>query len=315
MRANVAALCLSLFAGVAVCSAQNTQPAAASPQPDYSYVNCAGFITDQKVPDEIRVISGEQSNDKITFSRGDYVYINRGQDKGIRVGDRFSVVRPEIADYLGLDGIPFAGDVYHALRHQKQADPNNVEWFKSQNKLLRAMGTTYSDLGQIRIINVSPRVSIGQITFSCGYMQRGDLLRPFEERPSPPYKDPAAFDHFAPISGKPVATLVTGTGFIQTFGHDDTGYVNIGNAQGVKVGDYLRFFRYQGRMAQIIPQTKGDQYELYGFGTAGAKYAPKDLPREILGEGIVLNVSRNSATILVTYSTIEIQAGDYVEVE
>jgi hypothetical protein len=290
MRANVAALCLSLFAGVAVCSAQNAPQTSTATQPDYSFVNCAGFISDQKVPDEIKLISGEQSNYKVTFARGDYVYINRGQDKGVRVGDKFSVVRHEI-------------------------DPNYVEWFKSQNKILRAMGTQYVDLGQVRVVTVQPKVSIGEVVFSCGYMQRGDVLRPFEERPSPPYKDAAAFDHFAPVSGKPVATLIAGTGYIQTLGRDDTGYVNIGNAQGVKVGDYLRIFRYQGRMNQIIPQTKDDQYELYGFGTAGAKYTPKDLPREVLGEGIVLNVSRNSATVLITYSTIEIYAGDYVEVE
>jgi hypothetical protein len=199
------------------------------------------------------------------------------------------------------------------VRHE--IDPNYVEWFKSQNKILRAMGTQYVDLGQVRVVNVQPKVSIGEVVLSCGYMQRGDVLRPFEERPSPPYKDAAAFDHFAPVSGKPVATLIAGTGYIQTLGRNDTGYVNIGNAQGLKVGDYLRVFRYQGTMNQIIPQTRGDQYELYGFGTAGAKYAPKDLPREVLGEGIVLNVSRNSATVLITYSTIEIYAGDYVEVE
>jgi|SRR5271154_1670355 len=290
MRATVAALCLFLFAGVAVSPAQNTQQGATLPQPDYSFVNCSGFITDQKVPDEIKLISGEQSNYKVTFARGDYVYINRGQDKGVRVGDRFSVVRHE-------------------------TDPVDVEWFKSQHKILKAMGIQYSDLGQVRVVTVQPKISIGEVVFSCAYMQRGDILRPMEDRPAPPFKDPATFDHFAPISGKPVAMLVAGTNFTQTLGRDDTGYVNMGNAQGLKVGDYLRVFRYQGRMNQTVPQTEADQYELYGFGTAGAKYAPKDLPREVLGEGIILNVSRNSATMLITYSTIEIYAGDYVEVE
>jgi len=290
MRATVAALCLSLFAGAAVCPAQNTQQSSTATQPDYSFVNCAGFITEQKVPDEIKLISGEQSNYKVTFARGDYVYINRGLDKGVRVGDRFSVVRHE-------------------------TDPEKVEWFKSQNKILKAMGIQYSDLGQVRVVNVQPKVAVAEVVFSCAYMQRGDVLRPMEERPSPPFKDPATFDHFAPISGKPVAMLVSGTNFIQTLGRDDTGYINMGNAQGLKVGDYLRVFRYQGRMNQTVPQTENDQYELYGFGTAGAKYTPKDLPREVLGEGIVLNVSRNSATVLITYSTIEIYAGDYVEVE
>jgi hypothetical protein len=290
MRAKLAALCLSVFASAAVCSAQNAAPTGGSTQPDYSFVNCVGFVTDQKVSDEIRLISGEQSNYKVTFARGDYVYINRGQDKGVRVGDRFSVVRHE-------------------------DDPNSVEWFKSQNKLLKAMGTSYTDFGQVKVVNVQPKVSIGEVTFSCGFMQRGDILRPYEDRPAPPFKDPATFDHFAPVSGKPVGTVVIGSGFVQTIGKHDAVYVNLGSAQGLKVGDYMRVFRNQGRMSQTVPQTEGDQYELYGFGSAGAKYTPKDLPREVLGEGIVLNVSRNSATVLITYNTIEIFPGDYAEIE
>ena len=290
MRAKVAALCFSVFAAAAVCPAQNAPQTGGSTQPDYSFVNCAGFVSDQKVSDEIHLISGEQSNYKITFARGDYVYINRGQDKGVRVGDRFSVVRHEV-------------------------DPDGVEWFKSQNKLLKAMGSEYTDLGQVKVVTVQPRVSIGEVTFTCGFMQRGDILRPYEERPSPPFKEPASFDHFAPVSGKPVGTVVTGSGFVQTIGIHDAVYVNLGAAQGVKVGDYMRVFRNQGPMGQTVPQTKNDQYELYGFGSAGGKYTPKDLPREVLGEGIVLNVSRNSATLLITYSTIEIFPGDYAEIE
>jgi len=38
-------------------------------------------------------------------------------------------------------------------------------------------------------------------------------------------------------------------------------------------------------------------------------------PREVLGEGIVINVSRNSSTVLITYSSIAMYTGDYVEIE
>lgn len=303
MRANLAALCLSVFASAVVCSAQNTPQTGGSAQPDYSFVNCAGFITDQRVSDEIRLISGEQSNYKITFARGDYVYINRGQDKGVRVGDRFSVVRPETDPMNVTTHLIFLPGV------------SSVQWFKSQNKLIKAMGTQYIDLGQVKVVNVQPKVSIGEVTFSCGFMQRGDILRPYEERPSPPFKEPSTFDHFAPVSGKPVGTVVTGSGFVQTIGIHDAVYINLGAAQGVKMGDYMRVFRNQGPMGLTAPQTKNDQYEVYGFGSAGAKYTPKDLPRQVLGEGIVLNVSRNSATVLITYSTTEIFPGDYAEIE
>jgi hypothetical protein len=39
------------------------------------------------------------------------------------------------------------------------------------------------------------------------------------------------------------------------------------------------------------------------------------LPRELLGEGIVLNVTRGAATVLITYSSAEMYAGDFAEIE
>lgn len=291
MRARLAALSLFVFLGAAASSAQEApQAAPAIPQPDYSSVNCSGFLTDQRVPDEIRLVSGEQSNYKITFALRDYVYINRGQDKGVRVGDRFSVVRPD-------------------------KDPADVPWFKWQTKLLRAMGTMYRDTGQVRVVNVHPKVSIAQVIFSCGYMQRGDVVLPYQDRPTPPFKDPAAFDYFAPVSGKPVAMVVAGKDYGQLFGKLSPVYVNLGTNQGVKVGDYFRIFRYQGTMAETIPQTRDYQYAMYGFGSAPTRYSWNDLPREVLGEGIVLSVSRNSSTVLITYSRSQIYTGDYVEIE
>jgi hypothetical protein len=290
MRARIAVLSLSVFLGAGVSSAQNAAPAGPIPQVDYSTVNCSGFVTDQKVPDEMQIVSGEQSNYKITFARGDYVYINRGMDKGVRVGDRFSVVRPV-------------------------KDPTDVPWFKWQEKLLKAMGTIYMDAGQLRVVNVQPKVSVARVSFSCEFMQRGDILVPYQDRPAPPYKDPAAFDHFAPVSGKPVAMLVAGKDYTQVFGKLSPVYVNLGTNQGVKVGDYFRIFRYQGSNAETVEVDKGYQYKLYGFGSAPMRYEWNDLPREVLGEGMVLSVSRNSSTMMITFTSIEAYAGDYVEIE
>jgi hypothetical protein len=39
------------------------------------------------------------------------------------------------------------------------------------------------------------------------------------------------------------------------------------------------------------------------------------LPREVIGEGIVINEGPNASTMLITYSSLEVYAGDYVEVE
>jgi len=291
MRANVASLCLAFFLGGAICSAQEAAPQVAGPasQPDATAVYCSGFYSD-KVSEEWQLVSGEQSNYKIVFSLRDYVYINRGSNQGVKEGDRYSVVRPE-------------------------ADANKVQWFKWQEKLTKAMGTGYVDAGQIRVVKVQPNVSTAEVTFSCGVMQRGDIVRPFEERPVGPYKEAGKFDHFAPVSGRPVAMVVAGKDYRVAAGKFDSVYINLGTSQGVKVGDYFRIFRYQGSLAESAPQTKGYQYMLYGYGSASKKYEWNDLPREVIGEGIVLSSARNSSTVLITFSSLEVYTGDYVELE
>lgn len=295
MRASLTGLGLSVVAGVAICLAHTASPnppsaEAEARKADYTAVYCSGFLSSTKLPYDTYLISGEQSNYKITFASGDYVYINRGQDKDVKVGDRYMVARPI-------------------------TDPLAVEWFKGQNKLFKAMGMLYQDAGHLRVVNVQPKVSIAQVVFSCDYMQRGDVVRPFEERPQPPFKSSAAFDHFAPVSGKPVGTIVESRDFADTVGRGNTMYINLGASQGVNVGDYVRVFRYQGTMAEMAPQTKDYQYQIYGFGSTPVRYSWKDLPREVLGEGIVINVSKNASTVFITFSSIEMFVGDYVEIE
>jgi len=298
MRAIAAGMGLGvLLAGASAFTQSNpppqnvsTQPAVSTASPDYSSVYCSNFVTSDLGRQDSYLISGEESNSKLIFGLRDYVFINRGSNQGVRVGDRYSVFRPE-------------------------EDLAKVQWFKWQDKLIKAMGTLYKDTGQLKVLNVQPNVSTAEIIFACDYLQRGDLISPFQERPSPPYKPASAFDVFAPVSGKSVGMLVRGKEFSQLYGKLSTVYVNLGTNQGVRVGDYLRVFRYQGSHAQLAPSFEDFQYAMYGFGSAPVKYQWNDLPRDILGEGIVLNVGPNSSTLLITLCRIDMWAGDYVEVE
>jgi len=299
MRANAATMCLGILLAAVGASAQgnapsqvvsSTQAVGAQTSPDFTAVYCAGFISDEKMQDDMRLISGEQSNVKIVFARGDYVYINKGSNQGVRVGDRFLAIRPV-------------------------SDPVQVKWFKWQYKLLKAMGTMYADTGQVVVTGVQPNVSTAQVAFTCNYLQRGDILKPMQERPSPPYKPAAQFDHFAPVSGKSVGMLVIGQDYTQVYGQNSNVYVNLGTNQGVRVGDYFRIFRYQGSHAETAASTPDVQYKLFGFGSTPQKYEWNDLPREVLGEGIVIRVDHNASTMFVTHTTIDTYAGDYVEIE
>jgi hypothetical protein len=300
MRANfapklAARLCVALLLGAGVCLSQEpvVMNQALSSGPDHpwkSSVYCSGFYTSEKVSDDLRLVSGEQSEYKINFVEGNTVYLSKGSSQGVKEGDHFSVIRAE-------------------------KDPLRVPWFKWQDRLTDAMGTHYTDLGQLTVIKAEPNIAIAKVSLSCEFMQRGDIALPYSERPAGPFKDPKEFDSLAPSSGKPKAMVVQGKNTAQMSGLWDIVFVNLGTKQGVKVGDYFRMFRHQGTMDQTIPVQKDYQDTLYGFGSNPKHYGWNDLPREVLGEGIVLNAGQNASTVLITTVRNQIYAGDYVELE
>ena len=70
--------------------------------PRASDVYCSGLVTSESVPQDTYVITGEESETKITFNEGDYVYVNKGSDQGVKVGDEFSVIR-SVKDPYGIE--------------------------------------------------------------------------------------------------------------------------------------------------------------------------------------------------------------------
>jgi len=273
---------LALATGTAVAQ----QPASV-PTPGDIY--CSGLVTNEGVPYDTYLISGEESDPKTTFLQGDFIFINKGASQGVKVGDEFLAMRPV-------------------------KDPVKIGWFVRQPYVRHYMGRQWRDLGKVRVIVVQPNVSIAQIVYACDLLYRGDYLRPFTERPAPPMKTEKV-DRFAPASGGKLAMVGSTKNFEAIVGTHDVVYVNLGSSQGVKVGDYFRFFRYQGTRQETAYQLRGMAYEVYGFGSAPARYTSKDLPRDILGEGVVLRVSPNAATVLITSTLRPIYLGDYVELE
>lgn len=253
-------------------------------------VYCSGIVTTKNPPTSTQIVSGEQSDSKLTFYAGDYVYINRGASKGVKPGDEFSVVR-KVDDYT------------------------HYGWFTMQDELLHQMGTQWADIGRVKVLIAGKNVSTAQVENSCDFMQRGDVLVPFEDRPVPPLKPEKDFDRFAPPSGKAKAMVVSGKAFQMESGNYDILYVNLGADKGVKVGDYFRIFRYQGDRHQNLFQLPDVATNGYGYGSAPAGYNWTNLPREVIGEGVVLRTSPKASTVLITYSLREVFEGDYVEIE
>jgi hypothetical protein len=295
MRIKLTYRVLMIGLNVGLCSLASMGVARAQQQPYVSTgltdadMYCSDVITDQPVPSETYVISGENARYKTTFGQGDEIYINRGAENGVRVGDQFEVIRA-ISD---TDGTP---------------------WFQYQVMLSRAMGTRYADIGRLRVIHVEAKTSTTVMSFDCLPIQRGDILRPFVARPIPQFHQ-AKLDPYAPPSGKKTAMIVSGKDYTVLAGPGRIVYVNLGSAQGVRVGDYFRVFRYQGTHLETNYQVRDTAYKAYGFGSAPVAYEWNNLPRQVLGEGIVLRIGPNSSTVLVTDLRFEIFAGDYVELE
>ncbi len=281
--------CVSyLILSMALTSALYAQQTPTAPRDHDIY--CAGTVTMEPPAGDTYVISGVESAIRIAFNQGDLVFINRGANQGVQVGSEFLVSRP----------------VKEELR---------IPWFVWQGDLLRAMGATYADIGRLRVVNVQADISTAEIVHFCEQMFRGDIVQPFAARPAPNYKPAAKLDIFARPSGKEQAMIVTTRGFGQMVSAGKIVYVNLGSSQGVRVGDYYRVFRYQGDRHATVYQVRGQERSVWGFGSAPAPWKWVDLPREILGEGIVLGVTTNASTVLITDSLREIYPGDYVEIE
>ena len=277
-----------LVLSMALTSALYAQGPATAPRDHDIY--CAGMVTMEPPPGDTYVISGVESATRMVFDHGDLVFINRGANQGAQVGSEFLVTRP-VKDKL------------------------RAQWFIWQDELLNVMGTTYADIGRLRVVHVEADTSTAQVVHSCEPLQRGDIVLPFVTRPAPNFKPQAELDVFAPASGKEQAMIVTTRGFAQLASAGKVVYVNLGSDQGVRIGDYYRIFRYQGARHGTVYQVRGQERSIWGFGSAPAPWKWVDLPRDILGEGIVLGVSQNASTVLITASLREIYTGDYVEIE
>lgn len=284
------ALLLTLSLGLLPLISRAQESSASLPTTTHEDVYCSGMFTTAHVPAKTALVSGEDSIYKVTFSEGDYVYINRGSKDGVKPGDEFSVMR-------AVDN-----DTY-------------TSWFAGQAGLAHSMGQMWADEGQLKVVVAQPKVSVAQIVHACGYIQRGDIVQPFAARPIPQLKSEADFDRFAPPSGKKKARIVTGKAYEFESGTNDIVYVNLGSKRGVKVGDYFRIYRYQTNDDSAVYQIPNMETSVWGYGSAPGSPSWKNLPRQILGEGIVLRATPNSATVLITYSLQQIYAGDYCELE
>lgn len=283
-----------LVLGISLASlAQVYEPAT---QASWNDIYCSGFVAATPLPSNLRIVMAEDAVGRIVYTQYDYIYLGQGSNAGVQVGQHYLVVRPV-------------------------NDPNPVDafgLFREQTNMLMRVGRLYQDIGQVKVTGVGSTTATAIVEQACDALNAGDVLIPFEDRPVPEYKPAETFDHFAPPSGLAEGTVIVGKDFQHLMGQGDAIYVNLGTAQGAKVGDYYRLYRYgSGTLYEGYKKMGGGTLR-HQRGIPRGYEIPKmrrDLPREILGEAQVIRADQNGSTAIITLSLREIHAGDFVELQ
>lgn len=257
--------------------------------PTLSEVYCSGFITKHSVRASGVMIAGNNAPEQVAYATGGYIYLS---------GDDLQ-----------------EGKEYLLLRHTQ--DPNRYESFPGQLAALNNLGEMYQDLGRAKVLYLRKKVAVAQIESSCSDALPGDIAVPFQERPRPEFRQ-TSFEQFAVPNGKTSGRIVMGRDFDTFIGARRIVYLNIGDAQGVKPGDYFRITRDYRAVAQNPAQSMAFYAPAYDNTQKNPpnfdfRKQVSDMPRRAVGELMVLSTTSNSATALTTSARETVELGDGVE--
>ena len=278
------------------------------------YVQKAPFYTANRKeanrPDKI--VGGYNEQDGWLYSQNNYLVINGGADKGVKVGDMFSVIRPR-------------GHV--STRWSSKGD----------------LGVYVQELGVIEVVDVKQETSWVRVKTSCDTVLLGDLVVPFEQRASVMYVRRQALNLFTDPSGKAKGRIFLSRDLREAPTRDDIVYVDLGAEDNVQPGDYMTIFRplgrgnlfendedetlsardpgYQsfeyrgGKFSNQAPRKRGDNATGKIVTTEEAKKDRPDGMRKVVGEGMVVSVKERTATVVITRTAQEVHTGDWVEIQ
>jgi hypothetical protein len=286
-----------------------------------SSLYCAGYISHERLPRMPEIVGAEEEQEQRKYANGDVVYLNRGSAAGIKEGQTFQIIRPR-------------GDV-KGVHKQK----------------FGYLGTYVQELGQLQVFKVRENTAAAQITFSCDMILLGDLLAPIPDRESPLQRAEENLDRFADPSGKQTGRLMMAKDSRELVTQNDIVYIDLGAEDQVNRGDYLTIYRPlgTGNITRIDNEEnararatgfQSDRFRGGGFSNQASRakdstafvdaegryrYRPitskevkrhrPPMPRKIVGEMVVIDVQRRTATAIITRAASEVHTGDWVEIQ
>lgn len=253
---------------------------------------CSGFIRTEAVPEDIKVVGRYHDTQPLAGS-GDYIYIGKGEEGGVRPGTTYQVLRP-------TKNVKGAG--------KKGAQPN--------------LGMHYLEIAQVQVVMGQADHALGRIVQGCETVELGDIMVPFNKIDFPALPAKRPFSGTMKASGQVPGNIVLtkdaivnagsafgGNGTVQgaggslkplergLTGEGGVVYVDVGKGEGVKTGDLFIVFRDVDLRSEARP---------HGEPKVGKA-------RTAIAELVILKVEDRASTALVTYSDDVIALGDVVE--
>jgi hypothetical protein len=147
------------------------------------------------------------------------------------------------------------------------------------------LGSFVRRMGHVRILATQEHTSTAVIDLACEDIHEGDELVPWGDIPAPMLSELPAFDRYdAEPKGGVQGYVVDVRDQIPSNGTGHVIFTDLGAASGVKPGDTLLLFRPND-----------------------------DLPRLMIGQGVVLTVEPGTSTVKIVRSVRELAVGDRVE--
>lgn len=300
-------------------STQNQQPldlVAPAPPPSVraSEAACGGFISQAAPATQFEIVGSDKEHERRVFAQGSFVYLNGGAQQGVSVGQEFSVLRPR-----GRFSSEFS----------RKRGP---------------LGVYTQEVGRLRVVRVRDQVSVAEVVSSCDTVLLGDLLRP-AVRPAEIVRRPEVpLDIFAEPTGRQTGRIVLARDGREVVSRDNVVFIDLGAEDNMKAGDYLTVYRPKGHGTYVgygdemtanarrnyeSNELRGGQFSNqaqrlrdvdgspYGetVKTPRIKNRRPPVPRQVVGEILVIHVEGRTATAIVTRVSQEVFTGDYVELQ
>jgi len=151
---------------------------------------------------------------------------------------------------------------------------------------LPKLGFLAQKKGRVRVIRLEDHVSVGKVEKGCGDITVGNYLIPFEEKGNVIGKDTGYDNNLKPGESLEGQVIYLDTDF-NIVGSGHWALINAGEEQGMRTGQQLTVFR----------QKKAS------------------LPREAIGNVVVVDVQKKTATVKILSCREAVEKGDIVQVK